>query len=103
MKRGVVNRRLNPFGVLTTFARPLSGWYSNDNVLAEAIIGLRKSELVWRRRRGPGRSIRAVEIVTLEWAGWFNNRRIMESIGNVPPIENQSLYYEKLEGQTLAA
>ena len=74
---------------------------SYDNALAETINGLYKTELIWRR--GPWRSIDAVEIATLEWVDWFNNRRIMESIGIVPPVEHEAAYYEQLEGQALAA
>lgn len=74
---------------------------SYDNALAETINGLYKTELIWRR--GPWRSIDAVEIATLEWVDWFNNRRIMESIGNVPPVEYEAAYYEQLESQAIAA
>ena len=74
---------------------------SYDNALAETINGLYKTELIWRR--GPWRNIEAVEIATLSWVDWFNNRRIMESIGNVPPVEHEAAYYEQLESQALAA
>ena len=74
---------------------------SYDNALAETINGLYKTELIWRR--GPWRSIDAVEIATLEWVDWYNNRRIMESIGNVPPTEHEAAYYEQLESQAMAA
>ena len=74
---------------------------SYDNALAETINGLYKTELIWRR--GPWRSIEAVEIATLEWVEWFNHRRIMGSIGNVPPAEHEATYYERAEGQTLTA
>jgi hypothetical protein len=38
-------------------------------------------------RRGPWRSFEAVEFATLEWVDWFNNRRLLEPIGNIPPAE----------------
>ena len=55
---------------------------SYDNALAETINGLFKAEVI--HRRGPWRSFEAVEFATLEWVDWFNNRRLLEPIGNVP-------------------
>ena len=55
---------------------------SYDNALAETVNGLYKAEVI--HRRGPWRSFEAVELVTLEWADWFNNRRLLEPIGNIP-------------------
>jgi putative transposase len=73
---------------------------SYDNALAETINGLYKTELI--RQRGPWRGIESVEFATLEWVDWFNNRRIMESIGNVPPAELETEYYEQ-QGSAIAA
>jgi len=64
---------------------------SYDNALAETIIGLFKTEVM--RRRGPWCTIDAVEYATLEWVDWFNHRRLLESIGNIPPAEKQQAYY----------
>ncbi len=58
---------------------------SYDNALAETIIGLFKTEVI--RRRGPWRTLDAVEYATLEWVDWFNHRRLLEPIGNIPPAE----------------
>src|SRR3954452_21153454 len=58
---------------------------SYDNALAETINGLFKAEMI--HRRGPWRSAEAVEFATLEWVDWFNNRRLLEPIGNIPPAE----------------
>jgi putative transposase len=58
---------------------------SYDNALAETINGLYKAELI--HRRGPWRNFEAVEFATLEWVYWFNNRRLLEPIGNMPPAE----------------
>jgi transposase InsO family protein len=66
---------------------------SYDNALAETINGLYKTELI--RQQGPWRGIEAVEFATLKWVDWYNNRRLMESIGNVPPAELESEYYEQ--------
>ena len=55
---------------------------SFDNALAETIIGLYKTELI--RRRGPWKGIDDVEFDTLEWVDWFNHRRLLEPIGDVP-------------------
>jgi putative transposase len=60
---------------------------SYDNALAETINGLFKAEVI--HRRGPWRSFEAVEYATLEWVDWFNNRRLLEPIGNIPPAEGR--------------
>ena len=74
---------------------------SFDNALAETINGLYKAEVI--HRRGPWRSFEAVEFATLEWVDWFNNRRLLEPIGNMPPAEAEARYYAQAEVQTLAA
>jgi putative transposase len=68
---------------------------SYDNAMAESIIGLFKTEVI--RRRGPWRGLDDVEIATLEWVDWFNQRRIFEAIGNCPPAENEATYYRNTE------
>jgi transposase InsO family protein len=68
---------------------------SYDNALAETINGLYKAEVI--HRRGPWRSLEAVEFATLEWVDWFNNRRLLSSIGNMPPAEAEDRYYASLE------
>jgi putative transposase len=74
---------------------------SYDNALAETINGLYKAEVI--HRRGPWRSMQAVEYATLEWVDWFNNRRLLEPIGNIPPAEAEAAYYADLEEQAIAA
>ncbi len=74
---------------------------SYDNALAETINGLFKTEVI--HRRGPWRTFEAVEFATLEWVDWFNNRRLLEPIGNVPPAEAEARYYTQAEVQALAA
>jgi putative transposase len=67
---------------------------SYDNALAETINGLYKAEVI--HRRGPWRSFEAVEFATLEWVDWFNKRRLLEPIGNIPPAEAEAAYYAQL-------
>jgi putative transposase len=74
---------------------------SYDNALAETINGLYKTELI--RQQGPWRGIESVELATLSWVDWFNNRRLMESIGNVPPAELEQQYYDEQQGSAIAA
>jgi putative transposase len=74
---------------------------SYDNALAETIIGLYKTEVI--HRRGPWRKLDDVEYATLEWVDWFNNRRLLESIGNLPPAEFEQLYYRQLDESAIAA
>jgi len=74
---------------------------SYDNALAETINGLYKAEVI--HRRGPWRSFEAVEFATLEWVDWFNNRRLLQPIGNVPPAEAEAAYYAAIEPSAIAA
>ena len=66
---------------------------SYDNALAESVIGLFKTEVI--HRRGPWRKLDDVEYATLEWVDWFNNRRLLEPIGNIPPAEFELMYYRQ--------
>lgn len=72
-----------------------------DNALAETIIGLYKTEVI--HRHGPWRHIETVEYATLEGVDWFNHRRLMEPIGNVPPAELELAYYRQQEESAMAA
>ena len=74
---------------------------SYDNALAESLIGLYKAEVIhrrtsWRRRQD-------VEWETLQWVDWFNNRRLLAPIGNVPPAEKEAAYYQANNGQAMVA
>ena len=74
---------------------------SYDNALAETIIGLYKAEVI--HARGPWRAHEAVEYATLEWVDWFNHRRLLEPIGNVPPAELELAYHRQQNEWALAA
>ncbi len=74
---------------------------SYDNALAETIIGLYKTEVIYPR--GPWRHFDAVEYATLEWVDWFNHRRLLEPIGNVPPAELEASYYQSTSQLPMAA
>ena len=66
-----------------------------DNALAETVLGLFKTEVI--RRRGPWRSLEAVEFATLAWVDWFNTRRLLGPIGDVPPAEFEAADYQRTE------
>ena len=74
---------------------------SYGNALAETINGLYKAEIIWRR--GPWRDFEAVEFATLEWVDRFNNKRLLEPIGNSPPAKAEARYYALLEEPAMAA
>ena len=78
-------------------ARPDPG----DNALAETINGLYKAEVI--HRKSSWRTIDDVEMATLKWVDWFNNRRLLEPIGNIPPNEAEELYYTQINQLELAA
>lgn len=68
---------------------------SYDNALAETINGLFKSEVIYRK--GPWKNLDAIEAATLEWVSWYNNKRIYEILGYMPPAEFEAAYYNQLE------
>jgi putative transposase len=70
---------------------------SYDNALAESIIGLYKTEVI--RRRGPWRGFDDVEFATLEWVWWFNQQRLLEPLGYVPPAEYEEQLHRTTETQ----
>lgn len=72
---------------------------SYDNALAETINGLYKAEVI--HRRGPWKSVEAVELATLEWVSWFNHHRLLEPIGYIPPAEAEANYYRNLSEQAV--
>lgn len=73
---------------------------SCDNAPAETINGLFKTEV--NHRRGSWLSFDAVEYATLEWVDWFNNRQLLEPIGNIPPAEAEANFYAALEISDMA-
>jgi transposase InsO family protein len=54
-------------------------------------------------RRGPWRSFEAVEYATLTWVEWYNKRRLLEPIGNIPPADAEERCYAMLEKPAMAA
>ena len=70
---------------------------SYDNAMAESVNGLYKTELI--RRRGPWRHAEHVELETLAWVDWFNNRRLHSELGDIPPAEFETLYYARTRTQ----
>lgn len=74
---------------------------SCDNALAETIIGLFKTEII--HHRGPWRNLDAVEYAMLEWVEWFNKRRLLEPIGNVPPAEFEDTHHQLTSQMPMAA
>jgi transposase InsO family protein len=73
---------------------------SYDNALAETINGLNKAELIYRQS---WKNREAVELATLDWVDWFNHRRLLEPIGNIPPAEAEEKYYQQLNESAQAA
>ena len=73
---------------------------SYDNALAESINALYKAEVI--HKDGPWRGMEDVERATLTWVDWFNNRRILEPIGDVPPTEYELMYYQQTESNKAA-
>ena len=57
--------------------------------------GVYKTEVI--RRKGPWRTLKAVEFATLTWVDWFNTRRLLGPLGDIPPAEFEAQYYEQAE------
>jgi putative transposase len=64
-----------------------------DNALAETVIGLFKTELINPNR--PWKTVDQVEIATLRYVDWFNNTRLYEENGDIPPVELEQAYYRQ--------
>jgi putative transposase len=64
--------------------------YRSINALAETINGLYTTELI--KKHGPWKTLEDVEFATLEWVDWFNHRRLLGSIGDIPPAELEEIY-----------
>lgn len=84
----VYTERLAAEGAVTSVG---SRGDSYDNALAESVIGLYKSELIFNR--GPWRTVEDVELATLAWVHWWNTTRLHSAIGNMPPAEFEAAHY----------
>ena len=73
-------------------------WY--DNALAETINDLYKAEVIYKD--GHWRGLEDVERATLTWVEWFNNRRLLRPIGDVPPAEFEMRYHQQTESSNVA-
>jgi putative transposase len=70
---------------------------SYDNAMAETVIGLFKAEVI--HRLGPWKGLDNVEFATLDWVSWFNNKRLLEPLGYIPPVEFEQAYYDRQAAQ----
>lgn len=68
-----------------------------SNAMAETINGLYNAELI--HRRAPWQTREVVDLATLERVSWFNNHRLFEPIGHIPPAEAEANYYRQLASQ----
>lgn len=73
---------------------------SYDNALAESINGLYKAEVIHRKS---WKNHTEVELATLAWVDWFNNRRLLERLGHIPAVEAEKAYYATSTNNDLAA
>lgn len=73
---------------------------SYDNALAESINGLYKAEVLHRKS---WKNHAEVELATLAWVDWFNNRRLLERLGHITPVEAEKAYYASSANNDLAA
>ncbi|EFI6428725.1 DDE-type integrase/transposase/recombinase, partial [Escherichia coli] len=81
---------------------------SYDNAMAESINGLYKAEVIhrksWKNRAEVElATLTEVELATLTWVDWYNNRRLLERLGHIPPAEAEKAYYASIGNDDLAA
>ena len=73
---------------------------SYDNAMAESINCLYKAEVIHRKS---WKNRAEVELATLAWVDWYNNRRLLERLGHIPPAEAEQAYYASIGNKDLAA
>nr|WP_199899984.1 IS3 family transposase [Escherichia coli] len=73
---------------------------SYDNAMAESINGLYKAEVIHRKS---WKNRAEVELATLTWVDWYNNRRLLGRLGHTPPAEAEKAYYASIRNDDLAA
>lgn len=74
---------------------------SYDNALAESVIGLFKTEVI--NRQGPWKSLKQVELATLDWVHWYNTERLLGPIGYIPPAEAEETFFAQLDIEKMVA
>ena len=92
------NRKLR---LANEILKTASAFFAHDNAMAEMINGLDKAEVIYRY--GPWKNMEVVEYAPLELLDWFNHRRLLEPISNVPPVELEAAYFRQLGGTAMAA
>ncbi|EFA5409391.1 IS3 family transposase, partial [Escherichia coli] len=90
-------QRLKEAGLLASTG---SNGDSYDNAMAESINGLYKAEVIHRKS---WKNRTEVELATLTWVDWYNNRRLLERLGHIPPAEAEKAYYASIGNTDLAA
>ena len=85
------SERLAEAGVEASVVGSVGDSYDND--LAETINGLYKTELIHKQS---WKSCEVVKLATLAWVDWFNHRRLLGPIGNIPPAEAEAMHYQQL-------
>lgn len=79
-------QELNDHGVLASVGSVGDAY---DNAMAESFVDTFKTELIaersWRTRT-------QLELAVVSYIAWFNNDRLHESLGDLPPAEFEDLY-----------
>jgi len=73
---------------------------AHDNSLAESVNGLYKTELIKPRR--PWRNAAHVSAETATYVDWFNNERLYEYCGDMPPVKLEAIYNGSCGGNKVA-
>ena len=96
-REGAAAPLCSPWASTTTWTLKHEAWlrsrHFEDNALAESVIGLYKSELIFNR--GPWRTVEDVELATLSWVHWWNTTRLHSAIGYLPPAEFEAVHYAR--------
>ena len=74
---------------------------SYDNALAESVIGLFKTEVI--KKRAPWKTVDEVELATARWVEWWNHRRLLGPVGDIPPAEFETAYHAQQTASVVAS
>ena len=68
-----------------------------DSCLSESIAGGVQGNFndLLIHRRAPWKTVKSLELATLEWVTWFNHQRLPEPLGYIPPAEAEDRYYRQ--------
>ena len=78
--------------VIDAYSKAIVGWRVSTRMMADLTLDALEQAL-WAKIDASAGTVEDVELATLEWVHWFNTKRLLSSIGYVPPAEYEAMYY----------